>query len=333
MKNWQQSNNSYFLRDVTSQQEKLSNGVYLVKYNERTGLYLDRVSDDFSFSHKVYGKDNNFVGRCVKTYNLTTGNLGILLSGVKGTGKSVTAKLLCNNLHLPVIMIDFAHDDIDIFLSEIEQDCVVLIDEYEKIFEKSHMLLSIMDGVAMSNYRRTFILTTNDGHINENMLNRPSRIRYTKKYGNLELAVIEEIISDILKYPEHKQDLIETLQSFSIVTIDLVVSIINEINIHNEPVSHFADIFNVEFSSKRYDAYDSTGQKIVAFFQFDYKRDIVARPNNWINYDIYSKTQDDDSLYLGELKRVDNGIYIFEKDEKEIRLTFKQAINPVFAYS
>lgn len=332
MKNWQQSGNSYYLRDITSQQEKLSNAVYLVKYGEMTGFYLDKMFVDFSFSHKIYGKDNKFVDRCVKSYNKTSGNLGILLSGVKGTGKSVTAKLICNALQLPVIMVDTAYDDIDVLLSEIEQDCIVLIDEYEKIFEKSHMILSIMDGVAMSNFRRVFILTTNDNYINDNLLNRPSRIRYVKKYGNLELPVVEEIISDILKYPEYKEDLIDVLQQFTIVTIDLVVSIINEINIHNEPASQFVDSFNVEFSSKTYDAFDLSDNKILTYFEFDFKRDIVMKPNSWIGFDIYVKTSDE-NLYIGELKKVENDIYVFEKDDKEIKIKFKSAINPIFAYS
>ena len=194
------------------------------------------------------------------------------------------------------------------------------------------MILSIMDGVAMSNYRRVFILTTNDNYINDNMLNRPSRIRYVKKYGNLELSVVEEIISDILKYPKYKEDLIDVLRQFTIVTIDLVVSIINEINIHNEPASQFADIFNVEFSSKNMMLFDQSDQKILAYFEFEYRRDVVMKPGSWLNYDIYAKTSDDDELYIGKFKKVEDGIYTFEKDEKEIRLTFKTAINPIFAY-
>lgn len=332
MKNWQQSGNSYILRDVTSQQKELNAGIYLVKHSPMIGLYLDKMSDDFSFTHKVYGKDNKFVDRCVKSYHNTKGNLGVLLSGVKGTGKSVTAKLLSNSLKMPIIMVDTAYEDIDVFLSEIEQDIVVLIDEYEKIFEKSHMLLSIMDGVAMSDYRRVFILTTNDNYVNENLLNRPSRIRYQKKYGNLELPVVHEIIDDILQYPEYREDLIETLQSFTIVTIDLVVSIINEINIHNEPASTFADVFNVEFSTKRYDAFDEQGNRVASYFTFDYKRDIVVNPNRWKGIDIYLGTMDGESIYVGDFKGVINNVYTFERDEKETKLTFKTAINPIFAY-
>ncbi len=301
------------------------------------GLYLVRVSDEFTFNHKIYGKDTKFIDRCSKTYQNTNGNLGILLSGVKGTGKSVTAKQICNAIGLPVIIVEDDPDELPTFIGAINQDVVILIDEYEKIFQKSHSLLSVMDGVAMSNFRRVFVLSTNDNYINENLMNRPGRIRYNKKYGNLEAEVVYEIADDLLKYPEYREDLITVLKSFTIVTIDLVISIINEINIHGTSPSDFVDVFNVEFTDKRYDQFDEQGNKLNSFVLFPYTRDIVRHPGKFIGAYIYVREfSNSEDIDVGIYKGYVDGFWVFadpENDAGEIKIKFKPALNPTFGYS
>ncbi len=65
-----------------------------------------------------------------------TDNMGVLLNGVKGTGKSVTAKLICNELKnfLPIIIVDKAYEGLPQFISKIQQEVIIFIDEFEKVF-------------------------------------------------------------------------------------------------------------------------------------------------------------------------------------------------------
>lgn len=94
------------------------------------------------------------------------------------------------------------------FLSGIEGDCILFLDEFEKNFSESDStILQIMDGVYNSKYRKVFLLTTNA--INENMVGRPSRIRYVKEFGNLDLKVVNEYLDDALQVPEARQDLLD----------------------------------------------------------------------------------------------------------------------------
>ena len=65
-----------------------------------------------------------------------------------------------------------------------------------------------MDGVFSSNCRRVFLLTTNNLHINENLLSRPSRIRYIREFGNLEEHVVRAYLKDNLKDQESTEDVI-----------------------------------------------------------------------------------------------------------------------------
>ena len=220
-----------------SVEQSLPVGIYSICLT-MTGYHLDRYADKFVFPYKMYGLQNEFIDHVIKTYHATEGNLGIMLTGTKGTGKTVTAKELANKLNLPIIIVkdmgDHNQSMIE-FLSGIEGDCILFLDEFEKNFSESDStILQIMDGVYNSKYRKVFLLTTNAMTINENMVGRPSRIRYVKEFGNLDLKVVNEYLDDALQVPEARQDLLDFIDSLTISTIDILGSIVDEVNIHEK---------------------------------------------------------------------------------------------------
>lgn len=200
-----------------------------------SGWYLERTGDEFVFDYKLYDVHTEIIDRILKVYPKLTGNLGVLFNGLKGTGKTVTAKILANRLGLPIIIIkSFGTNNTGLveYLSSINCDCVFFFDEFEKQFdEDDYSILQIMDGVYTSPYRRVFLLTTNKTNINENMISRPSRIRYMKEFGNLELAVVTEYLNDNLVDQTRKKDLISYLDTLVFSTIDILRSIVEEVNI------------------------------------------------------------------------------------------------------
>jgi hypothetical protein len=256
MKKWNKNGNSFSLGDVTNQIETLPPGIYSLNQS-MFGFYLERIEDKFEFSHKLYGLETRLIDRVVKTWTETDRNLGILLNGLKGTGKTVSAKVICNQLDLPVILVNTNPEGggIPEFLNNIQQEVVVLIDEYEKIFGEDAELLTVMDGVLTGTSRKLFLLTTNKTYINDNMLQRPSRIRYFKTFKDLSPAVIEEIIDDTLVNRKFKHDVISTISNLEIITIDIVKSIIEEVNLHNESPNEFMDVFNVKKITGKYTIY------------------------------------------------------------------------------
>lgn len=248
MKNkWWRTGNSFYLAETSDEYNILPKGVYKVNYDEmKHCLYHERIADEFTFSFKLYNLENSFIDRVVKTYNNTKGNLGILLNGQKGTSKSVTAKQIANKLGLPVIIIHEKHDGIASFINELQQDTVIFFDEYEKIYNNyDHSILTVMDGILDNDFRKTFLLTTNDLHVNTNLLQRPGRIRYLKPFGDLSLEVIIEVIDDRLVHKEFKEKCIEFIASLETITIDIVNAVIDEVNIHHESPEAFKDVFNV----------------------------------------------------------------------------------------
>lgn len=244
---WVQSGNSFSIREISSQIKTLPLGVYKIEEDPFENLYLSRLQDKFSFPYKIYGKDEAFVNRVKKSWDNTEGNMGVLLNGIRGTGKTVTAELICNNMNMPVIIMPRKFKNLIDFLSEIQQDFVLFMDEYEKMFDRNDStMLTIMDGALKSTNRILFLMTTNNKHIEENLLQRPSRIRYVKGYGDLPLEIITEIVDDMLIHKELRSQTIKMIGHLSMITIDLVKSIIEEVNIHNEDPALFKDYFNAD---------------------------------------------------------------------------------------
>jgi len=85
---WVKTSNDFYIREVSQNVEKLERGVYKLNLNERTGeFYVTLVDGSFKLPSKVYGIETDFINRVKKTYDNTNSNLGILMNGVKGTGK------------------------------------------------------------------------------------------------------------------------------------------------------------------------------------------------------------------------------------------------------
>lgn len=225
-------------------------GVYELGFSQLAGFFITLTRDKFEFPHKVYGYDKPFINRVIRSYNENepTKQLGVILNGTKGAGKTLTAKLICAEINLPVILIGTYFENIPNFIASIDFPCVIMIDEYEKLFsedaERDAVLLQCLDGPQAPASKCLFLLTMNELFINENMKNRPSRIRYIKQYRDLPKETILEIIEDKLKDQSKKDELIDGLKSLELITTDLLIQIIEEVNLHGDNLKDFLTIFN-----------------------------------------------------------------------------------------
>ena len=231
-------------------------GIYQIGLNMQ-GFYLEHYNSEFLFDFKVYGLEEKFIDHVIKTYHNSTGNLGVLMNGIRGTGKTVSAKVLANRLRLPVIIVksfDDQNQNMMEWFAGFNFDCIFLFDEFEKNFsDKDSSILQIMDGVYTSKYRRVFILTTNQTNINENLISRPSRLRYIKEFGNLTRDVVNEILTDTLNDKSCTEELLDYIDTLKISTIDIVKAIVSEVNIFGfKEFMETKSYFNVETETYTY---------------------------------------------------------------------------------
>jgi hypothetical protein len=268
---WFNDENVYVLRPDQKKDEKLVPAIYRLEASETLGLYLKRLEDNFSFPYKIYGLEEALINRIMKSFRTAKGNLGVLLNGLKGTGKTVTSKIICNKINLPVIIIgnNYGSGTAN-FINEIQQDITILIDEYEKVYDQEKdngTLLTVMDGVLSNGFKKLFILTTNHLYVNENLLSRPSRIRYIKEFKDLPIKTINEIIDDKLEYPEFRDALVNYISTLRHITVDIVKSVIEEVNIHQESPENFKGVFNVSVRNSKYNVFEVVDEKEILIAQ------------------------------------------------------------------
>lgn len=248
---WRQTGHIYSPSSTANQMDELPGGIYKIGASPM-GWYLERQGDEFKFPFKIYGTHDRIIRRISACWEDLEGNLGVLLNGLKGTGKTVTAHLTCNwcaQQGIPVIIIDRPISFLTDVLKGIPQDIVLFFDEFEKTHDREaqQALLSTLDGNARTSHRRLFMFTTNNPELNENMLDRPSRIRYTFNFEGLEPEVIMAIINDLLdpELGEYVDNILDYVSTRKVRSIDVVKATIKEVNQFREAPQDFEDIFNL----------------------------------------------------------------------------------------
>lgn len=219
------------------------NGVFQIYEEKSMGgsrLGLRKMADAFTFNFKIYdlGVEDTML-KVEATWNSDVfvrgnKNLGIIFNGLKGTGKTIASKILSNRMNMPIVVVNAAYDGLLSFIQSLCFECVVLIDEAEKTFhERGDVLLKMIDGVYNES-RKLYILTTNRLSIDENLLGRPGRIRYIKQYGNLTAKAVADYIKDNLQDLGKTDMILDIVDVLEISTIDILKSIVDEVNIHGE---------------------------------------------------------------------------------------------------
>ena len=214
------------------------NGIFRIYEQPQTKrLGLEKIDDTFRFDFKIYDLDcEDNMSNIIKTWTSdlfreSNKNLGVIFNGIKGTGKTIAAKQLCNRIGLPVIVISKPVDGMLEFIQSLHFESIILIDEAEKTFrEEQEVLLKMIDGVY-NDMRKLYILTTNKLSIDENLLGRPGRIRYIKEFSNLSAKAVNDVIDDNLNDISLKDDVLKVVDSLEISTIDILKAIIDECNI------------------------------------------------------------------------------------------------------
>lgn len=198
--------------------------VYTVRFSKMTGFFLEEHSD-LNIDEKIYGVHLNKVDKVLSAFTQFQRSLGVILSGDKGIGKSLFAKLLCIRAvkeNLPVVIVDKFVPGISAYIESIEQEAVILFDEFDKTFgsvktgegeaDPQAGMLSLFDGMAQG--KKLFVITCNElHHLNDYLVNRPGRFHYHFRFEYPSAEEVVEYLHD--KLDEKYYGEIDKVVSFS----------------------------------------------------------------------------------------------------------------------
>lgn len=232
--------------------------VYSLMYSDMGGYYLTMDKDRFKSPEKVFGNVSNRVNHIIKRYDNQTSSLGVLLTGNKGSGKSLFTTLVSNSMidrGFPVIVINdsYSGQDMNEFLNKIGE-CVIIFDEFAKTYDRQEQnkLLTLFDGIMSS--KRIVLVTENDKHsLNDYIINRPGRFMYHFKYEKLEEEVVNEYC-DYKGVPEKIKKQIHLLRNRSAeFSMDTLVAIVSEYQMFGSDdcnVDELVSILNISLSNE-----------------------------------------------------------------------------------
>ncbi len=238
--------------------EALPAGTYTVKFDKMAGcFYLEQI-DGFEIKGKIYGDTKRNANRILNTFNDRTASTGVMLTGEKGSGKTLLAKMLsldAQSAGVPTIVINepWCGEGFNAFMQMIEQPTVILFDEFEKVYDRDDQekMLTLLDGVYPS--KKLFILTCNDKwRVNEHMRNRPGRIYYMMDFKGLEQDFIVEYCEDNLKNKTHIHTVCKIAMMFDQFNFDMLKAMIEEMNRYDETPQQVMKMINArpEFSGE-----------------------------------------------------------------------------------
>lgn len=339
--------------------ESLPVGAYTVEFDQRRGCYLMEHAP-LEIQEMVYGVQQDKIKKVMNAFERFERSLGVILSGDKGIGKTMFAKKLCMSAiesGLPIIIVEEFHQGLVRFIERIEQECVVLFDEFDKSFtadnddcedyddcdssekEGQARLLSLFDGT--SGGKKLFVVTCNDLRgLNNCLLNRPGRFHYHFRFGYPTAGEIEEYMTDKLEARYHSEiSKIVTFSRRARLNYDCLRAIAFEINGGSDFAEAIADLNIINTDNEEYDVTLNlkNGQSL---HHIRYSTNLFDGSYEWITlYDDAGKCAAEAKFNKSALKYdEDNDVFVIERngfyldlDEIDERYEGIKPVNLVFA--
>lgn len=239
-------------------------GIY--EYEEptiSTPWCFNRLKDSFDIPEdaiELHGERQRLLLKNAKSNR----SFGAILSGTRGTGKTFLMKIIANQLIDQGFAVVLVKEPIkmnnsyamDTVVNSVAGNLCCIFDEFEKTHaneDAQKHLLTILDGVqSSSEFRRVYLLSSNSGELEANLLDRPGRIRYMMEFGNLSRRQVE-LFADKFLTPEcelFKEDVVNYIMSRTVITIDITMETIDETNFLTESPKVWGLDFNAAQSNE-----------------------------------------------------------------------------------
>lgn len=206
--------------------------VYNLKADMFGNSFLEE-DGNLNLGFKIYNstEDERFMDRVLNYYNHTNKlTTGVMLAGLKGSGKTVMAKQLAKRSGLPIIVVDSGYNAryLNGFFTQFKAEVCVIFDEFEKNWRSDH-LLDFLDGVQETAKKLVLFTCNSMSNTSEFLKDRCSRIRYRRFFNAMDnTRFLKELIAD--NGIEDKNDELYNfiINHLEILSIDNILSFLEE---------------------------------------------------------------------------------------------------------
>lgn len=209
------------------------------------GILLERV-DDLKAPEVIYGDVGMKVDRIMRSFENAGRSVGVILSGPQGLGKTLAAREMSQRLRvghgIPTIIVDHDFDGLSAFLSSIACECMVLFDEFEKVFTSSENLLGYFDGTCQSRHLNVITVNFTDGL--RFMVNRPGRFRWHIRFDYPSDEEIDRYLSDHAVAADDRK-VIERIHHQVRLNYDMLDALVEEVTVNGNRVSDIINDMNI----------------------------------------------------------------------------------------
>jgi hypothetical protein len=319
--------------------EHLPGGNYTIGKDEMTGQFFLEHIDNFNIPDKIYGDCLRHTDRIVKTFLDRDNSTGVMLTGEKGSGKTLLSKNVCYQLasqNVPTIVINapWCGDKFNTFIQSIEQPCAILFDEFEKVYDRDDQekILTLLDGVFPS--KKLFLLTCNDKwRVDYHMRNRPGRIFYLIDFKGVDSNFIREYCQDNLNAKDQIERIVNVSTMFKEFNFDMLKALCEEMNRYGETPQQALSMLNAK---PEFDGETSYEVKIIhegkEYPNQVYRGNPLSPEGVEIGFDPDPSNDDGDFLYkvftANTLVTVKNGQFVFEDKGTRIVMSRKVEQQP-----
>lgn len=326
--------------------EKLPAGNYTIQKDQFGNLYLEHIGN-FAAPTKIYGDCLKNTDRIINTFMNRPTTTGVMMTGEKGSGKTLLTKNVCIELakqDIPTIVINapWCGDAFNTFIQNIEQPCAILFDEFEKVYDRDEQeqILTLLDGVFPT--KKLFLLTCNDKYrVDYHMRNRPGRIYYMLDFKGLDGVFIREYCEDNLEAKQYIDKIVTLAGLFGEFNFDMLKALVEEMNRYGETPQEALRMLNIkpEFDSgSRYDVKVVYNGRDVTEDSNMKQFDGNPLRRDGIEFGFDTDPDDDNADYkhvvftAETLTKVDakTGMFVFE--DKGVRMTLTKAPVKYFNY-
>lgn len=247
---YQQRGSSYFAsnEEATVVHNLLPARTFTVEFNPMLGYYLE-ATENMKLPEIIYGKENKKSEKILNTFFDRPNNTGVILLGEKGSGKTLLTKIVSKGARekgVPTVLVNSQHSSEDFikFIQSIKQPCVVVFDEFDKVYPTSNsqnILLTLMDGVF--NSQKLFLICMNENNnFNFYFKNRPGRFYYSFNYTTMDADSISEYLEKNVKNKESLKPLNNYLGLFQTVSFDMLKAMVEEVNRYWSEGANISDV-------------------------------------------------------------------------------------------